>query len=60
MRNFWTREFLTRRIDRCYLIAAGARLPEKRKLHLELARHYREALRLLTDYPGRTLAEAAV
>ena len=56
MHSFWTREFLTRRIDRCYLIAAGARLPEKRKLHLELARHYREALSMLADYPGRTLA----
>lgn len=44
MRNFWTREFLTRRINRCYLIAAGAKIPEKRMLHLELARHYRALL----------------
>lgn len=44
MGKFRTRDFLTRRIDRCYLIAAGAKMPEKRKVHLELARHYRQML----------------
>ena len=44
MASFWSRAFLTRRIDRCYLIAAGARVPEKRRIHLELARHYRGIL----------------
>lgn len=44
MPKLWSRDFLIRRIDRCYLIAAGARRPEKRKLHLELARHYRGIL----------------
>jgi hypothetical protein len=58
MRNFWTREFLTRRIDRCYLIAAGARQPEKRTLHLELARYYRKVLSALAEVPSRRLVEA--
>lgn len=58
MRSFWTREFLTRRIDRCYLIAAGARRAEKRMLHLELARYYRKVLSALTDAPSRGLVEA--
>jgi hypothetical protein len=44
MASAWSRDFLTRRIDRCYLIAAGAKVPEKRKAHLELARHYRRIL----------------
>lgn len=38
MRHFWTPEFLARRIDRCYMIAAGARRAETRSVHLELAR----------------------
>lgn len=58
MRIFWTREFLTRRIDRCYLIAAGARRPEKRTVHLELARYYRNVLAALAQGPGRGLLEA--
>lgn len=48
---FHNRDFLTRRIDRCYLIAAGARIPHKRKVHLELARHYRSLLSTLTERP---------
>jgi hypothetical protein len=59
MRIFWTREFLTRRIDRCYLIAAGARRDDKRTLHLELARYYRKVLAALAEGPGRGLMEAA-
>jgi len=59
MRIFWTREFLTRRIDRCYLIAAGAKRPDKRTLHLELARYYRNVLSALAQGPGRGLLEAA-
>ena len=47
MARFWNRDFLTRRIDRCYLIAAGSRNSEKRKIHLELARHYRQMLAAL-------------
>ncbi len=50
MTRFWSRDFLTRRIDRCYLIAAGTRNSEKRKIHLELARHYR---RILASLKGR-------
>jgi hypothetical protein len=53
MRSFWTRSFLTRRIDRCYLIAAAARIPEKRKVHLELARYYRRMLASLPDRPSQ-------
>lgn len=48
MSRFWSRDFLTRRIDRCYLIAAGTKNSEKRKVHLELARHYRQILATLT------------
>lgn len=49
MRSFWTRDFLMRRIDRCYLIAAWTRAAEKRIMHLELARYYR---RLLAGMPA--------
>jgi hypothetical protein len=52
MRIRLTREFLTRRIDRCYLIAAGARRPEKRQLHLELARYYRNILNAVLQAPA--------
>lgn len=44
MRSFWTRDFLTRRIDRCYLVAAWAKAAERRRVHLELARYYRRLL----------------
>lgn len=47
--------FLIRRIDRCYLIAAGAKIAEKRKLYLDLARHYREILKSLA-HPAPQLA----
>jgi hypothetical protein len=40
--------FLVQRIDRCYLLAAAARAPEKRALHLERARHYRRLLVRMT------------
>lgn len=49
MSGFSNRVFLTRRIDRCYLIAAGTRIPEKRQIHLELARHYRRILGSIAD-----------
>lgn len=49
MPKFWNRAFLVRRIDRCYLIAAGAKIAEKRALYLERARHYRA---LLQDLAG--------
>lgn len=58
MRIHWTREFLTRRIDRCYLIAAGTRAAEKRTLHLELARYYRRILNAIAEGPARGLSEA--
>lgn len=60
MRVFWTREFLTRRIDRCYLIAAGTRRPEKRQLHLELARYYRKVLNAIAECPMPGLAELGI
>lgn len=44
MRTVWTRDFLIRRIDRCYLIAAWARAAERRALYLGLAHHYRRLL----------------
>lgn len=39
-----TREFLTRRIDRCYLVAAWTRIAEKRDRYIARARHYRALL----------------
>ena len=56
MASVWSRDFLTRRIDRCYLIAAGAKVPEKRKAHLELARYYRRVLGGLSDRPSSASA----
>ena len=53
MRTIWTRDFLMRRIDRCYLIAAWTKIAEKRVAHLERARHYR---RLLANMSGRSLS----
>ncbi len=50
MARFWSRDFLTRRIDRCYLIAAGTKNSEKRKVHLELARNYRQILASLKGH----------
>ena len=44
MPRLWTRDFLMRRIDRCYLIATWARIPERRRAYLKLARHYRRIL----------------
>jgi len=52
MQRFWTRAFLMRRIDRCYLIAAWARAEERREAYLKLARHYRRLLSSLVD-PGQ-------
>ncbi len=40
----WSREHLIRRVDRYYLLAAGAKLPELRKRYLKHARHYRGLL----------------
>ena len=48
MRTIWTRDFLMRRIDRCYLIAAWTRIAEKRNAHLELARYYRGRLAIMS------------
>jgi hypothetical protein len=44
MARSWNADFLIRRIDRCYLLAACARHPEKRDRHLMRARHYRGVL----------------
>lgn len=43
-----TRQSLARRIDRCYLVAAGTRVTAKRSHYLELARHYRRVLAALS------------
>ncbi|MBW8755525.1 MAG: hypothetical protein JF595_15540 [Sphingomonadales bacterium] len=55
MRSHWTRDFLMRRIDRCYLIAAWAKAADRRDLHLELARHYRKLLARLPLHTARPL-----
>lgn len=51
MRSFWTRDFLMRRIDRCYLIASWAKAAERRKVYLELARYYRRLLASMAPAP---------
>ena len=40
----WTRDFLTRRIDRCYQVASWTRIAAKRARYLGLARYYRSIL----------------
>lgn len=52
MRTTWTKDFLGRRIDRCYLIAAWTRIAEKREAYLKLARYYRG---ILANMSARTL-----
>lgn len=44
MRSFWTRDFLTCRIDRCYLVASWAKARDRRQAYLALARRYRKLL----------------
>jgi hypothetical protein len=56
MPSLWTRDFLTRRIDRCYLIATWAKVAERRETYLARARHYRA---LLARMPVRAFAPAA-
>ena len=52
MQAKWTQDFLGRRIDRCYLVAAWTRIAEKRETYLRLARHYRG---ILAAMPNRSL-----
>jgi hypothetical protein len=44
MHAFWTRDYLTRRIDRCYLVACWARAADRRATYLRMARYYRAIL----------------
>lgn len=44
MRRMWSRDHLIRRIDRYYLLAAAAKLPNLRKHYLDYARLYRRML----------------
>ncbi len=44
MRKIWSPEHLVRRVDRYYLLAAAAKLPELRERYLNLARQYRRML----------------
>ena len=44
MQISWTKDALTRRIDRCYLVAAGTRIMDKRQHYIALARRYRVVL----------------
>lgn len=43
-----SRQSLTRRIDRCYLVAAGTKVAAKRDAYLIRARQYRAMLRKMT------------
>lgn len=51
MRRTWTSEFLMRRIDRCYLIAAWTKDAMKRVTYLGLARYYRQMLAGMAAHP---------
>jgi hypothetical protein len=44
MQTSWTKDALTRRIDRCYLVAARTRIAEKRQHYISLAREHRAVL----------------
>ena len=44
MARTWSREHLMRRVDRYYLLAAAAKLPNLRQRYLHLARRYRQML----------------
>lgn len=44
MRKIWSPEHLVRRVDRYYLLAAAAKLPELRRNYIDLARQYRRML----------------
>jgi len=44
MRSLWSRDFITRRIDRCYLVACWAKAGDRREFYLERARRYRRLL----------------
>jgi hypothetical protein len=59
MRSHWTRDFLMRRIDRCYLIAAWAKAADRRKAYLELARHYRSLLSAMAQRRESEFAQFA-
>ncbi len=50
-RHIWNYESLVRRIDRCYLVAAG-RVAERRQVHLDRARYYRQLLGRFTEMPA--------
>ncbi len=52
MQISWNKDFLTRRIDRCYLVAAFTKVAEKRQRYINLARRYRT---LLTESQPSTL-----
>ncbi|HEX7858429.1 MAG TPA: hypothetical protein VF503_32500 [Sphingobium sp.] len=44
MGRLWSREHLVRRIDRYYLLAAAAKIPEIRQWYIGQARYYRRLL----------------
>jgi hypothetical protein len=46
MAKMWSREHLVRRVDRYYLLAAAAKLPELRRRYIDYARRYRRLLSL--------------
>ncbi len=50
MHRFWSRAFVMRRIDRCYLIATWSKAEERRTRYLKLARYYRDLLVRMTDH----------
>jgi len=52
MGKLWNREHLETRVDRCYLLAAAAKIPEIRQLHIGRARLYRRMLSSLSATAG--------
>lgn len=52
MGKMWNREHLETRVDRCYLLAAAAKIPAVRQLYIGRARLYRRMLSSLTVTAG--------
>ena len=54
MAKFWSREHLVRRVDRYYLLAAAAKVPNLRWRYVRLARLYRQLLTMTPVPVGLT------
>ena len=57
MPKLWSREHLVRRVDRYYLLAAAAKLPDLRRRYLNFARGYRRLLSLRHEPEPTSIAQ---